>query len=545
VTVRTDPTRLRQVLANLLGNAIKFTETGEVGLTVRCLQADAANVQLEFAVNDTGIGMSDATLASLFQSFTQADSSTTRRFGGTGLGLAITKQLVDAMQGTIAVRSELGRGSSFSITLPLPIGNAPVRKKHADLSRLRVLIVDDNATNRLVMEHYATALRMQYRIAASAAEALNYAQEALAAGKPFDLVLLDYQMPEVDGLSLLRQLRRIPNIGALECIVLSSLGDRPPESETLGVFAWLNKPVRMNHLYSAIATSAGLTSSWERYRPEQTTARPFATAQATFGGRVLLVEDNAVNRQLATRLLATMGLHPTIAVDGAEGLDKVSTEDYDLVLMDCQMPKLDGYQATAAIRAFEAERGRPRVPILAMTANAMEGDRERCLAAGMDDYLAKPVTRATLAAALQRWLPTPNDSTFDPTPVAPQQTAAADTGVDNDTLANLRALFDGEIAEVVDTYLHDMPLQLERMTSALDAGDNETVAKAAHALRASSHSMGARECSELATQIERHVRAGGSAEESRSLLARLQVAHAAAKPVLYAAAHPDGAAVAA
>jgi two-component system sensor histidine kinase/response regulator len=534
--VRTDPTRLRQVLANLLGNAIKFTESGEVGLVVRRLQSDEQGAQIEITVNDTGIGMTDATIASLFQSFTQADSSTTRRFGGTGLGLAICKRLVDAMRGTIAVRSEVDRGSSFSITLPMPIGSAPLRKARADLSKLRVLIVDDNATNRLVLEHYATALRMQYRMAPSAVEALSYARESVALGKPFDLVLLDYHMPEVDGLSLLRQLRDIPNIGRLECIVLSSLGDRAAGVDTLDVFAWLSKPVRLNQLYSAIATSAGLTSSWERYQPEQPSLRAVASPSATFAGRVLLVEDNAVNRQVASRLLATLGLHPTIAVDGAEGVEQVSANEYDLVLMDCQMPTLDGYQATAAIRALEAERGRSRLPIIAMTANAMEGDRERCIDAGMDDYLAKPVTRATLANTLQRWLPRSDDRIVASPAVVH---GGEDGGVDRQALEQLRALFEGQLAEVLDTYLRDTPLQLDRMTEALHTSDNAALARAAHSLRASSYSVGAKRVSELAARLDRHARVGGSMNESREMLAELRIAHAAAEPILHAAAHPN------
>ena len=533
--VRTDPTRLRQVLANLLGNAIKFTESGEVGLVVRCPQSDERDAQIEIAVNDTGIGMTDATIASLFQSFTQADSSTTRRFGGTGLGLAICKRLVDAMGGTIAVRSEVDRGSSFSITLPLPIGSAPLRKERADLSKLRVLIVDDNATNRLVLEHYAATLRMQYRMAPSAIEALSYARESVALGQPFDLVLLDYHMPDVDGLSLLRQLRDIPNIGRLECIVLSSLGDRAAGVDTLDVFAWLSKPVRLSQLYSAIATSAGLTSSWERYRPEQPSVRA-APPSATFTGRVLLVEDNAVNRQVASRLLATLGLHPTIAVDGAEGVEQVRANEYDLVLMDCQMPTLDGYQATAAIRALEAARGRSRLPIIAMTANAMEGDRERCLDAGMDDYLAKPITRATLANALQRWLPRSDDRIVAAPAVVH---GGEDGGVDRQALEQLRVLFEGELAEVLDTYLRDAPQQLDRMTEAFHASDSAALARAAHSLRASSYSVGAKRVSELAARLDRHARVGGSMNESAEMIAELRIAHLAAEPILHAAAHPS------
>jgi CheY-like chemotaxis protein/HPt (histidine-containing phosphotransfer) domain-containing protein len=251
---------------------------------------------------------------------------------------------------------------------------------------------------------------------------------------------------------------------------------------------------------------------------------------------VLLVEDNAVNRQVASRLLATLGIHPTIAVDGAEGVERATADDYDLVLMDCQMPTLDGYQATGAIRAFETARGRTRLPIVAMTANAMEGDRERCLEAGMDDYLAKPITRATLANALERWLPRSADPAIASPSVVP---GGEEGGVDRQVLEQLRTLFEGEIGEVLDTYLRDTPLQLDRMTEALAAADNAGIARAAHSLKASSHSVGAKRVSELASRLDRHARAGGSNNESRMMIAELRAAHATAEPVLFLAAHPN------
>ncbi|MGH8176103.1 MAG: response regulator, partial [Steroidobacter sp.] len=365
--VRGDPTRLRQILANLLGNAIKFTERGDVCLTLRGRETGGA-AGIEIIIADTGIGMSSAAVGNLFQSFSQADSSTTRRFGGTGLGLAISKRLIDAMGGSIAVVSEPGKGSTFTVTLPLAVSDAGSEKKRADLSGLKVLIVDDNATNRRVLEHYLKEWNVQSASSESVREGLEVALAAAAASAPFDLVLLDYHMPDADGLEFVRRMRADPRIARTHCLVLSSLGDRAPGADTLGVAAWLNKPLRRGQIHGAIAMATGLSSSWERIVPSTRLARP------KFDARVLLVEDNIVNQQVATRLLATFGITPQIASDGLQSLERVRTQPYDLVLMDCQMPVMDGYQATRGIREFEHAAGRTRTPIIAMTANAMQGD---------------------------------------------------------------------------------------------------------------------------------------------------------------------------
>jgi CheY-like chemotaxis protein len=397
-----DPTRLRQVIANLVGNAVKFTNRGEVFLGIQCREPVTAEglVTVQIVVQDTGIGMSPEVTSRIFEAFTQADSSTTRKYGGTGLGLAITKKLVTAMGGTIKVGSEPGKGSVFSIFVPLQVRSRQPLARAANLKGLRALVVDDNATNRCILTHYLSHGEADHEVAASAAAGLDAARSAARAGKPFDVVLLDYHMPEMDGMAFLKALRADPAIAQTHCLVLSSLSDRVPEADDLGVTAWLAKPVRRAQLLDVLATLAGRATG----APASVPTDP-ASERRFEGTRVLLVEDNRVNQLVAERMLKALGVETLIAPDGTHAVAAVRTQDFDLVLMDCQMPEMDGYDATRAIRAWESESGSPRhLPIVAMTANALLGDREKCIAAGMDDYLSKPIKRDVLLAALIRWL---------------------------------------------------------------------------------------------------------------------------------------------
>jgi PAS domain S-box-containing protein len=403
--VRGDPTRLRQILANLVSNAIKFTERGEVFISLQVTGTAAVEgigtaALLRAEIRDTGIGMSEEVIGRLFQAFTQADSSTTRRYGGTGLGLTIARRLVDAMQGTLEVTSEAGKGSTFSVTLPLRVTKqATNAAQPADLRGLRALIVDDNPTNRLILEHYLTAAGMQHVSAASARLGLEAASSAAKSGAPFDIVLLDYQMPEMDGLGFISSLRADPTIASIPCVVLSSLGDRGGLPDSVGVSAWLGKPVRQAALLRILATIVGNTAIREQF------VRKLAAEQFTFpGARVLVAEDNPVNQKVALRVLAAFGLKAELAVNGAEALARVKTEHFDAILMDCQMPVIDGYAASRAIREWERATAGRHIPIIAMTANALAGDRARCLAAGMDDHVAKPFKREALGATLAKWL---------------------------------------------------------------------------------------------------------------------------------------------
>ena len=410
-----DPIRLRQILVNLVGNAMKFTERGEVFMGMQCVRDDGgADVILQILVSDTGIGMTPETQQHLFQAFTQADGSTTRRYGGTGLGLAITRRLIDAMGGSIKVKSALAAGTTFSVFIPLRVHSRDQAARTGDLRSLNVLIVDDNPTNRCVLEHYLADEGVRFVSAASAPEGLDATRGAAREGKPFDVILLDFQMPGMDGLGFLRELRADAAVAATRCVILSSMGDRLPEAETLGVTAWLSKPIRREQLCALLARDEDTHIRQTRQDAEPTASRRSA--------RVLVVEDNVINQKVALRILQILGINAQLAENGAEAVTRLKTQPFDLVFMDCQMPVMDGYEATAEIRAFS------RVPIIAMTAHALAGDRERCLLSGMDDYITKPIKRDVVAAALERWLslskPEPSSHEASPSPTPFVKTAA-------------------------------------------------------------------------------------------------------------------------
>jgi PAS domain S-box-containing protein len=395
--VKGDPTRLRQILINLIGNAIKFTPQGEVAVRVFVASEDAARARLRFEVEDTGIGISAEAQSRLFLPFTQADGSTTRRFGGTGLGLSISKNLTEMMGGEIGVSSQEGQGSAFWFTVDLEKGAVPEVRPIADLRDARILIVDDNPTNRRVLEHYLKTAGVVIHSADSGSEALATLRESVAKGRAFDLALLDHQMPEMDGLEVARIMNEDPALRGIPRVMLSSIGQFGPAFTAAGISANLTKPARYAQLIDTIGRALG-----QAVRPPP----PAAPApKATFDGcRLLLVEDNAVNRKLALMVLRKFAIEVAVAEQGREALNLLESDRFDLVLMDCQMPEMDGFEATQEIRVRERASGGYRMPVIAMTANAMEGDRERCLAAGMDDYLTKPFTQEQFHAMLTKWL---------------------------------------------------------------------------------------------------------------------------------------------
>ena len=482
-SVRGDAGRLRQILTNLVGNAIKFTSEGEVLVHASLQQRHENGDVIAFSVTDTGIGIAPDVLPLLFQPFTQADATTTRRFGGTGLGLAISKHLVETMGGEIGVESAEGSGSTFYFTLP--VGHAERSDDHANAESLRgarVLVVDDNPTDRRLVRHNLDAWKMESDEAEDGDTALAKLREAATEGRPFDLAIVDLVMPAINGVVLTRLIKCDKQIGSTRVLMLSSMTNRVDMAtmRVVGIETCLTKPVKQSVLFNAIANAlSGRSRSVADLEPG---ALPALRANA----RVLVADDNPVNQKLAVRQLEKLGLKADTVANGIEAVEALSRVAYDVVLMDCQMPEMDGYTASREIRGREA--GGARTPIIALTANALEGDRDRCLAAGMDDYVTKPVTEADLARVLSRYIPGDESSPLDQEVVARLRTLSSD---DSDFLGELASL-----------YLDDAPSRLAAIREAIATDDPETLASAAHALKSSSGNVGAMRMRDLASSLE-------------------------------------------
>jgi signal transduction histidine kinase/CheY-like chemotaxis protein len=401
-----DGGRIRQVVTNLLGNAIKFTESGHVLVTVACSALDAQRANLRVTIEDTGVGIAPNKIGKLFQRFSQVDGSSTRKYGGTGLGLAISKQLVDLMGGSAGVESRLGEGSIFWFAVPLlfdpqpEVGPVPLR----DLCGLRLLIVDDNEVNRRVLREQVTAWGMRNDSLESGTEATAALSRACEEGDPYDFLLLDYHMPVMDGAAVTASVRSTPAIRDVPIIMLTSLGHRG--SSDASVDACLTKPVRQSHLLNTLATTRAVRlhrsaqgSNGERHGAGENVPR---LAKEFAGLRVLVADDNAVNQRVAVRMLEKFGLRADVARNGQEVVRMLRTLPYDAVFMDCQMPEMDGYEAAREIR--RREKPGQHIAIIAMTAEALAGAREQCVSAGMDDYIAKPVMLRDLSRAIEKWL---------------------------------------------------------------------------------------------------------------------------------------------
>jgi len=409
-----DPGRLRQILFNLVGNAVKFTERGEVVVRASIDSRDDAAVTVRFSVRDTGIGIPPEGHAKIFDSFTQADGSTTRKFGGTGLGLTISRQLIEMMGGTIRVESEPGRGSDFIFTVRLRMPEASGPRSliaRTDLKGLKVLVVDDNRTNREILEKQLHIWEMQCRGVGGGDKALSLLREAASASEHFDLAILDYHMPDMDGMQLAGMIRSDSSLSGVRLIMLSSVGIRGDgrKARETGVSGYLTKPVRRDVLYEGIATVMGIRNP--AAEGTLVTRHVVAGARRRFDGKILLVEDNPVNQEVTLGMLLIFGCKADLAGNGREALDAIAAKEYDLVLMDCQMPVMDGYAATRALRALEKETGVKHLTVVALTANAMQGDSDSCLTVGMDDYLSKPFTIQRLGDMLAKWLPVGNSPT--------------------------------------------------------------------------------------------------------------------------------------
>ena len=505
-----DVTRLRQVLLNLLSNAVKFTERGEVVLSVSARRTGrgARRHELTFTVRDTGIGIPADRLGRLFQSFSQVDASTTRRYGGTGLGLAISQRLTELMGGKIGVTSEVGSGSEFHFTIPAVATEVPVPLRR-DLSGVqpslrdkRVLVVDDNATNRRIVTAHLDNWGMPSRASESPLEALGW----IRAGERFDVAILDMHMPEMDGVALAHAIRQLPAGSSLPLILFTSLGRREAHAEDEGFAAYLHKPIKPSQLFDALVSVvadqpvhvAARGAARSELDPEMARRHPL---------RILLAEDNVVNQKVALRLLAQMGYRADVAANGLEAIEAVERQTYDVVLMDVQMPELDGFEASREInRRWPAARPR----IVAMTANAMQGDRELCVAAGMDDYVAKPIRVEELVSALER-SPAHREATAPPAPSAdPARPAApAASAIDRAVFERLVATTGGPfVAELIDTFGEDARELLATLRRTLAATDVDAFRRAAHSLKSTAESLGATGLAALARELEAGARAG-------------------------------------
>ena len=520
VAVSGDPVRVRQILTNLVNNAVKFTSRGDVVLRVRLLDESPQQARFRFEVRDSGIGVSEEAQARLFCAFVQADSSTTRRFGGSGLGLAIAKRLVEMMHGQIGMHSEAGRGTLFWFELPLlkqdPDARSVVNMAER-LNGLRVLVVDDNATNREILAHQLEGWAMQYTGAADGQQALQELQQT--ATRPFDLAILDLHMPGMDGFELARAIRCDARWAKMPLVMLSSVsvGADHPDRRNAPIDYYLTKPVRQSDLYDAITTAMAhqpLTPA--RAQPRSAPLLVAEDAPVSLGGRVLVAEDNPVNQQVAGAMLESLGVAWSLADNGRIALDRLLHEPFDLILMDCQMPEMDGFETTAQIRDRQREGLlHHQLPIVALTANAVEGDRERCLAAGMDDYLSKPFTRELLLATLERWLPRTHAAPVDARPI-PSATGSAEahdaSAAAIDEPINPRALdairhLPGPngallVEKVIGAFLADTPPRFAQLQSAVSAGNAEALRKAAHALKSSSANVGAEHLARLCKELE-------------------------------------------
>ncbi|KWN64372.1 response regulator [Burkholderia ubonensis] len=540
--VRGDPVRLRQILTNLVGNAIKFTERGQVELAV----SYSDHGLVVFTIADSGIGIAPDVSAQLFKPFQQADSSTARKYGGTGLGLVISRQLAEMMGGALTVESAPGRGSVFTVTARLePTDGAAgaVEGARRSLAGLKVLIADDSETDRRVLVEHAIEWQLRVATASGGDDALAQLRAAAADGQPFDLAIVDVRMPGMDGISLVRHIRNDPALRGLRIITLTAfeMMDSIQVAQELGIDARLTKPLHGSDLYACIASAMRVTP------PRLPSSAPLADEAEPDGGplpgaasaRVLLVEDNAVNQQITLAMLEDTGYAVAVAENGRQALERLANERFDVVLMDCQMPLMDGFEATELLRRREAETGAPRLPVIALTANAISGDRERCIAAGMDDYLSKPFRRDVLLKLLARFArgdapavpavaQAASDATVDSAtdaaidaaieagtgPATDPPSAAPDDDanvIDRNALDALRALQrpgrPDVLTRIIDQFNLDAPRLIGDMQAAVAAGDAVALKIAAHTLKSSSANVGAHRLSARCREIEQFARA--------------------------------------
>jgi len=548
--LRGDPGRLQQVVMNLTNNAIKFTEQGEVAIRVVKDDETPQHATIRCTVTDTGVGIPPDRRDRLFRSFSQVDASTTRKFGGTGLGLAISKQICELMGGQIGVESEPGRGSTFWFTVKLekqPAAQPQQRPTLDDLHHMRILAVDDNDTNREILREQLTDFGLSNETAPSGERALSTLREAITRGAPFGLAVLDMQMPEMDGEQLAQAIKADPTLKDTVLVLLTSGGECDPERlRSLGFAGWLTKPVRQSQLLDAIVEATLCASARPHHRDRnidrQTSASAHPVHQAKSpGARILLAEDNDISQEAAAELLKRAGYHCNAVADGKQAVEAALRERYDLVLMDCQMPNMDGFDATRAIRQHEESQTlsggqRRRLPIIALTANAIKGDRERCLEAGMDDYLTKPLDPDRLVQVIKMHLsadaerpeaslhPPANEAQVEQQlDEAEEGRAAKDAPPPFDVDAMLKRWGNDRkfVERFITKFRERAPDDLEKLRQAVTAGEVEEATRLAHGLKGAAGYVAAERVRELAGKLETMGR-DGDLSEAEDLLMQLQ-----------------------
>jgi two-component system sensor histidine kinase/response regulator len=529
VLLRGDPGRLRQVLINLGGNAIKFSSRGEVVIEVKRESETEDRLTARFEVRDTGIGIPQDKIELLFNLFQQVDASTTRRFGGTGLGLAISKRLVELMGGRIGVDSVEGQGSTFWFTGVFgkqPPGRHAAEPPRAEIRGVRVLAVDDNATNRLVLSEQLTSFGVRHDEVESGAKALEVLRAALVQGDPYRIVLLDMQMPELDGESLGRTLKADPELSGTLLVMMTSMGKRGDTKrfQSIGFSAYLTKPVRQSQLFDCLATVLGGGDPSAMPPKAGLVTRHTLNEARRRKVRILVAEDNVINQRVALGMLEKMGFNAEAVANGQEAVQALEMIPYDLVFMDIQMPVVDGFEATRAIRSRKAKVTNRQVPIIAMTAHSMAGDRERCLKEGMDDYISKPIAPQALAEALQKWLGRDQKSHPEVSASGSKRIAGPVFGQTVfDRPALLARLMDDRdlVKEIIAAFLEDMPRQIRALQKNSDQGDAESAADRAHAIKGAAANVGGLALSAVAGELEKAGRAG-RLHEAAALLPELE-----------------------
>jgi two-component system sensor histidine kinase/response regulator len=501
--LRGDPGRLRQILLNLAGNAIKFTEKGEVAIRVTLEDESDTHARLRFAVSDTGTGISKDRMDRLFKSFSQVDASTTRKFGGTGLGLVISKKLAETMGGRMGVESEEGRGSTFWFTGIFdkqPGGEETTSSQPAEIRGLRILVVDDNPTNRIILREQLRSWGCLPEEAPDGESAWAKLQEAMEARTPFRLAILDMEMPNMDGAMLGRKIKEDPKLRATMLVLLTSRGNRgdAKEMKAIGFSAYLTKPIKASQLHDCLTLVVSREPLERKAQPMPIVTRHSISEEKKRNIRILLAEDNVVNQKVALRILERIGYRADAVANGKEVLSALEIIPYDLILMDVQMPEMDGFEATAAIRAKEMDLG-GHIPIIAMTAHAMKGDREHCLEAGMDDYVSKPIQPQSLIEVIGRWVDKVVLKKSEGPLIEPSEAREV---FDKRGLLDRLGGDEAFLREILGTFLDDAPKQIERMQRHLKEEDLVGLGLQAHSLKGAAMNIGGNGLQKVAFEIE-------------------------------------------